>query len=168
MRACRCFWWIVGPRFTGPRPWRTKTKIFSLRKSSYIFSKFNLSNVDTHSLQATPLFGGYREKWTRERHARGDAKAGGGGEKGSPFLGSSRLASLAQIGELARIYICRLPRLRAVSLFFLGPSSGTRERRKWPRVLFWKQEMASFLGPPRFLRLAALLLDTRAGVHSPH
>ena len=35
-----------------------------------------------HSLQSSSPFGGYREKYTRERHARGDAKAGGGGEKG--------------------------------------------------------------------------------------
>ena len=40
------------------------------------------------SLRASSLFGGYREKWTRERHARG--------------LGISRLASLVQIEELAR------------------------------------------------------------------
>ena len=35
-----------------------------------------------HSLRANSLFGGYREKWTRERHAKRDAKAGDGGEKG--------------------------------------------------------------------------------------
>ena len=41
---------------------------------------------------------GYREKWTRERHARGDAE--GGEETPRP----SRLASLAQIEE----FDCRL------------------------------------------------------------
>jgi len=35
-----------------------------------------------HSLRANSLFGGYREKWTRERHAKGDAKAGNREEKG--------------------------------------------------------------------------------------
>ena len=34
------------------------------------------------SLRASSPFGGYREKYTRERHARGDATAGGGEEKG--------------------------------------------------------------------------------------
>ena len=56
--------------------------------------------MDTHSLQATPLFGGYREKWTRERHARGDAKAGDGGEKVAPrgfAAGSLVLAWLASL-----------------------------------------------------------------------
>ena len=38
------------------------------------------------SLRASSLFGEYREKWTRERHARGDAKR---------VL--ARLASLAQM-----------------------------------------------------------------------
>ena len=31
------------------------------------------------SLRASSPFGGYHEKWTRERHARRDAKASGGG-----------------------------------------------------------------------------------------
>ena len=31
------------------------------------------------SLRASSPFGGYHEKWTRERHARRDAKAIGGG-----------------------------------------------------------------------------------------
>ena len=46
------------------------------------------------SLRASSPFGGYREKYTRERHARGDATAGGGEEKGgasSPFAAPSRL-----------------------------------------------------------------------------
>ena len=61
------------------------------------------------SLRASSPFGGYREKYTRERHVRGDATAGGGEEKGrasSPFAARSRvrarLSSPAQIGELAR------------------------------------------------------------------
>ena len=37
------------------------------------------------SLRASSPFGGYREKYTRERHAIGDAIAGG------PFVGPSRL-----------------------------------------------------------------------------
>jgi len=37
------------------------------------------------SLRASSPFGGYREKYTRERHARGDAIAGGGEEKASCF-----------------------------------------------------------------------------------
>ena len=36
----------------------------------------------TISLRANSPFGGYLEKYTRERHARGDATAGSGGEKG--------------------------------------------------------------------------------------
>ena len=42
------------------------------------------------SLRASSPFGGYREKYTRERHARGDATAGGGEEKGP--LAASPLA----------------------------------------------------------------------------
>ena len=34
------------------------------------------------SLRASSPFGGYHEKWTRERHARRDAKASGGGGGG--------------------------------------------------------------------------------------
>ena len=45
------------------------------------------------SLRASSLFGGYREKGTRERHARGDARR---------VL--ARLASLSQIRELAGKY----------------------------------------------------------------
>ena len=55
------------------------------------------------SLRASsPPFGGYCEKQTRETHARGDAKAGGG--RGASLRSSvlARLASLVQIGELAR------------------------------------------------------------------
>ena len=37
------------------------------------------------SLRASSPFGGYREKYTRERHATGDAIVGG------PFVGPSRL-----------------------------------------------------------------------------
>ena len=43
------------------------------------------------SLRASSLFGGYREKWTRERHARGDAKAGLGVRKASRPLAASPL-----------------------------------------------------------------------------
>ena len=47
------------------------------------------------SLRASSPFGEYREKYTRERRARGDATAGGGEEKGmvasSPFAGPSQL-----------------------------------------------------------------------------
>ena len=50
------------------------------------------------SLRASSPFGGYREKYTRERHARGDATRGFAAR--SRVL--ARLASLAQIGELAR------------------------------------------------------------------
>ena len=35
-----------------------------------------------YSLRASSAFGGNREKLTHERHVRGDAKAGGVGEKG--------------------------------------------------------------------------------------
>ena len=52
------------------------------------------------SLRASSPFGGYREKYTRERHARGDATAPRGFAARSRVL--ARLASLAQIGELAR------------------------------------------------------------------
>ena len=79
------------------------------------------------SLRASSLFGGYREKWTHERHARGDAKAGSGERKASRPLAASplarafscgslrscvlvRLASLAQTGELARrLQFCETP-----------------------------------------------------------
>ena len=53
---------------------------------------------DDVSLRASSPFGGYREKYTRERHARGDATRGFAAR--SRVL--ARLASLAQIGELAR------------------------------------------------------------------
>ena len=56
------------------------------------------------TLRASSPFGGYREKYTRERHARGDATAPRLAPCG--FAARSRvlarLASLAQIGELAR------------------------------------------------------------------
>ena len=56
------------------------------------------------SLRASSPFGGYREKYTRERHARGDATAPRLATRG--FAARSRvlarLASLAQLGELAR------------------------------------------------------------------
>ena len=52
------------------------------------------------SLRASSPFGGYREKYTRERHARGDATAPHGFAARSRVL--ARLASLAQIGELTR------------------------------------------------------------------
>ena len=55
--------------------------------------------MDTHSLQATPLFGGYREKWTLERHARGDAKAGDGGEKVAPRGFAAGSLVLAWLGH---------------------------------------------------------------------
>ena len=42
---------------------------------------------------------GYHEKYTRERHARGDAKAGDFATRSRVL---ARLALLAQIGELAR------------------------------------------------------------------
>ena len=55
-------------------------------------------------MRASSPFGGYREKYTRERHARGDATAPRLAPRG--FAARSRvlarLASLAQIGELAR------------------------------------------------------------------
>ena len=55
-------------------------------------------------LRASSPFGGYHEKYTRERHARGDATAPRLAPRG--FAARSRvltrLASLAQIGELAR------------------------------------------------------------------
>ena len=57
-----------------------------------------------YSLRASSPFRGYREKYTRERHARGDATAEGAAPRG--FAARScviaRLASLVQIGELAR------------------------------------------------------------------
>ena len=53
---------------------------------------------DDVSLRASSPFGGYREKYTRERQARGDASRG--------FAACSRvlarLSSLTQIGELVR------------------------------------------------------------------
>ena len=52
-------------------------------------------------------FGGYREKYTRERHARGDATAPRG-------FAARSLVSLGQIGELAR-RLSRIPH----SFFFL-------------------------------------------------
>ena len=42
---------------------------------------------------------GYREKYTRERHARGDATLAASPDRSRVL---ARLASLAQIGELAR------------------------------------------------------------------
>ena len=56
------------------------------------------------SLRASSPFGGYREKYTRERHARGDATAPRLAPCGfaARFRVLARLASLAQIGELAR------------------------------------------------------------------
>ena len=52
------------------------------------------------SLRASSLFGGYREKWTHERHARGDAKAGSGERKASRPLAASPLAHAFSCGSL--------------------------------------------------------------------
>ena len=62
------------------------------------------------SLRASSPFGAYREKYTREWHARGDAS--------SSVL--ARLALLAQIGKLGR-RLSSLERARA----------GKRENQKW-------------------------------------
>ena len=40
------------------------------------------TSIQGYSLRASSAFGGNREKLTHERHVRGDAKAGGVGEKG--------------------------------------------------------------------------------------
>ena len=59
----------------------------------------------TSSLRASFPFGGYGEKWTCDRHARGDAEVGVV-ERKDPRPARSRvlarLPSLSQIGELAR------------------------------------------------------------------
>ena len=52
------------------------------------------------SLRASSLFGGYREKWTHERYARGDAKAGSGERKASRLLAASPLARAFSCGSL--------------------------------------------------------------------
>ena len=41
-------------------------------------------NFRKGSLRASSPFGGYREQYTRERHARRDATAGGGGGGAAP------------------------------------------------------------------------------------
>ena len=53
-----------------------------------------LKSLNCDSLRASSPFGGYREKWTREMHARGDAKAEAGKKK--YFFGPSRLRALAR------------------------------------------------------------------------
>ena len=57
--------------------------------------------IEQYSLRASSPFGGYREKYTRERHARRDATAAPRGFAARSRV-RARLASLAQIGELAR------------------------------------------------------------------
>ena len=52
------------------------------------------------SLPASSPFGGHREKYTRERHARGDATAASRGFAACSRV-LARLASFTQIGELA-------------------------------------------------------------------
>ena len=52
------------------------------------------------SLRASSLFGGYRERWTRERHARGDAKAESGERKASRPLAVPPLARAFSCGSL--------------------------------------------------------------------
>ena len=53
----------------------------------------------TPSLRASSPFGGYREKYTRERHARGDATAGGGEEKGRRQEDKLRLFDFQQFKQ---------------------------------------------------------------------
>ena len=45
-----------------------------------------------YSLRASSPFGGNREKLTHERHVRGDAKAGGVGEKGELAMNPSKFS----------------------------------------------------------------------------
>ena len=85
-----------------PRAFGNKTAVKSVRQLRTFPGK--LVFLLRSSLPASSPFGGYREKFTRERHARGDATAAPRG-----FAACSRvlarlasLASLAQIGELAR------------------------------------------------------------------
>ena len=49
--------------------------------------------IKSFSLQARSPFGGYREKYTHERHARGDTKAGGEGGGGG---GGGEIGNLAR------------------------------------------------------------------------
>ena len=78
---------------------------------------------------------GTREARERRRE-RGVAGAGGRGGGGvgerKDLLSSAPRASLHSPKQESLLagYICRLTRLREVSLFFLGPSSETRETRK--------------------------------------
>ena len=68
------------------------------------------------SLRASSPFGGYCEKYTRERHARGDATAG------PSRLRRSLARSLAQIGELARRLRAMQPLLNILPCqWFLSP-----------------------------------------------
>ena len=62
-----------------------------------VWDSFNWHQI--FSLRASSPFGGYREKYTRERHARGDATVAASPDRSRVL---ARLASLAQIGELAR------------------------------------------------------------------
>ena len=48
------------------------------------------------SLRASSPFGGYREKYTRERHARGDATAGAGKRKEEQALLSPLACAFAR------------------------------------------------------------------------
>ena len=54
---------------------------------------FSLFSLNPYSLRASFPFGGYREKYTREWHARGNTRAGGGGEEASRgFVVRSRVS----------------------------------------------------------------------------
>ena len=83
-------------------------------------------------MRASSPFGGYREKYTRARHARGDATAPRGFAARSRVR--ARLVSLAQIGELAR----RLSRI-SHSFFFLfyPPRPQSQGKAPWGRGCYF-------------------------------
>ena len=49
------------------------------RRLYWIAFRVGKKKYPVYSLRASSSFGGYRETWTRERRARGDAKAGAAG-----------------------------------------------------------------------------------------
>ena len=73
--------------------WISVTKISKYGQNEYsraLNTSYTFQPLMGFSLRASSPFGGYCEKYTRERHARGDATAGGGEENCNPYFTASQ------------------------------------------------------------------------------
>ena len=80
----------------------------------------------SRSLRASSPFEGYREKYTRERHARGDATAGGG-EEPAPCGFAARSLARSRAARFAR------PNKRACSQTRFHVLFNSVHLKRWPQ-----------------------------------